>query len=81
MIFVILLPELLYMIRVFSLIFVFIYSCRNADKQNKKQLEEINKHTNILNDSVGQLIRLDSFNSKLKKEVSKDPTDTTGKRN
>ncbi len=67
------------MIRTCSLIFIFICSCGNSNNQQKKQSEKIKKHLNILNDTVGQLIRIDSFNSKIKKEVSKNPTDT-GKR-
>ncbi len=55
---------------------IFVFSCNNADKQ-KEQLQQIKKHVNIQNDSVGELIRIDSFNSEIKKQVNKDPDSST----
>ncbi len=58
--------------KVFILIILFISSCGNANNQ-KKQAEKIKSHLNIQNDSVGELISIDSFKANLKKEVNKDP--------
>ncbi len=62
---------------IMSFLFLII-SCNNVDKK-KAADQKVDVHTKVLNDSVGELIRLDSFKSQIKKENRQDPIDSARK--
>ena len=59
--------------------FLFLFtSCSHFDKK-KATDEKVDVHTTVVNDSIGQVIRVDSFKSQLRKENKHNPLDSSKK--
>lgn len=59
-----------------TILLLFILSCSNLNKKKSLTDQKVNSHTKILNDSVGEIIRIDSFKVKIKKEYNHNPIDS-----